>query len=51
VQIESISLSRTVPLLLAWIVNPLTRSIPRDVLSRTLINTRKAVQTLQAPRP
>jgi hypothetical protein len=51
VQVESISLSRTVPVLLAWIVNPLTRSIPRDVLSRTLTNTRKAVQMLQAPRP
>jgi hypothetical protein len=51
VQIESISLSRTVPVLLAWIVNPLTKSIPRDVLSRTLTNTRKAVQMLQAPRP
>lgn len=51
VQIESISLSRTVPVLFAWIVNPLTKSIPRDVLSRTLTNTRKAVQILQAPRP
>lgn len=51
VQIESISLSRPVPVLFAWIVNPLTKSIPRDVLSRTLTNTRKAVQRLQAPRP
>lgn len=51
VQIESISLSRTVPVLFAWIVNPLTKSIPRDVLFRTLSNTRKAVQILQAPRP
>jgi hypothetical protein len=51
VQNESISLSRTVPVLLAWIVNPLTKSIPHDVLFRTLINTRKAVQMMQAPRP
>jgi hypothetical protein len=51
VQLESVSLSRTVPVLFAWIVNPLTKSIPRDVLARTLTNTRKAVQMLQAPRP
>jgi hypothetical protein len=44
VQNESISLSRTVPALLGWLIEPLTKSIPRDVLSRTLTNTRKAVQ-------
>ena len=51
VQNESISLSRTVPVLLAWIVNPLTKSIPHDVLSRTLLNTRKAVLAAAAPKP
>lgn len=44
VQNESISLSRTVPVLLAWLVEPLTKSIPRDVLSRTLNDTRRAVE-------
>ena len=34
VQNESITLTRTVPALLAWLINPLTKSIPRDVLSR-----------------
>ena len=43
VQNESITLSRTVPVLLAWIVNPLVKSIPRDVLFHTLTNTRNAV--------
>ena len=45
VQSESISLSRTVPVMLSWIITPLTKSIPRDVLLRLLMNTRKAVQT------
>jgi hypothetical protein len=45
VQTESISLSRTVPVMLSWIINPLTKSIPRDVLLHLLSNTRKAVQT------
>jgi len=44
VQNESITLSRTVPVLLAWLIEPLTKSIPRDVLSRTLNDTRKAVE-------
>ena len=43
VQNESITLTRTVPTLLAWLVNPLIKSIPRDVLLRTLTNTRNAV--------
>jgi hypothetical protein len=43
VQNESITLSRTVPALLAWVVNPLVKSIPRDVLFHTLTNTRNAV--------
>jgi hypothetical protein len=40
---ESITLTRTVPPLLAWLINPLTKSIPRDVLLHTLTNTQKAV--------
>jgi hypothetical protein len=43
VQNESITLSRTVPTLLARLVNPLVKSIPRDVLFHTLTNTRNAV--------
>ncbi len=44
VQNESITLSRTVPALLAWLINPLTKSIPRDVLIRLLTDTRNGVQ-------
>jgi hypothetical protein len=43
IQNETITLSRTVPVLLAWLINPLVKSIPRDVLQHTLTNTRNAV--------
>jgi hypothetical protein len=43
VQNESITLSRPVPALLAWLVNPLTKSIPRDVLLHLLTDTRNGV--------
>jgi hypothetical protein len=43
VENESITLTRTVPVLLAWLINPLTKSIPRDVLLHTLTDTQKAV--------
>lgn len=43
VQNESIELSRTVPALLAWLVDPLIKSIPRDILRSLLSSTRKAV--------
>jgi hypothetical protein len=49
IQNESISLSRTVPVLLAWLINPLVKSIPRDVLQHTLTNTRNAVLKTIAP--
>lgn len=43
VQAESVLLSRTVPAIFAWLVNPLIESIPRHVLSDLLSDTRKAV--------
>lgn len=43
VQLESVALSRSVPALLAWVVNPLVKSIPREYLSRLLISTRAAL--------
>jgi hypothetical protein len=48
VQNQSITLTRGVPVLLAWLINPLTKSIPRDVLSRMLTDTRNAVLKKQA---
>jgi len=44
VENESITLTRTVPALLAWLINPWIKSIPRDVLFHTLTDTRKAVE-------
>jgi hypothetical protein len=43
VQNESITLTRTVPILLAWIANPLIKSLPRDVLAHMLNDTQDAV--------
>ena len=41
---QSISLSRKVPALLRWFVDPFIRSIPRDSLERSLEATRRAAQ-------
>ena len=43
VQIESIGLSRAVPTIIGWLVNPLLRSIPRGTLSSLLGATRAAI--------
>jgi hypothetical protein len=43
IQNESITLTRTVPPMLAWLINPLTKSIPRGVLLDMLTDTQKAV--------
>jgi hypothetical protein len=48
VQLESVALSRSVPVLLAWVVNPLLKSIPREYLSRLLISTRAALTNKSA---
>ena len=49
IQVESVGLSRTIPWAIAWLVDPLTRSIPRNVLFRLLDSTRKAVQSKAEP--
>jgi len=43
VQLESIALSRSVPAVFAWLVNPLLRKLPRETLSSLLTSTRAAV--------
>ena len=48
VQVESVILSRTVPAVFAWLVNPLIQSIPRHVLTDLLSETRKAVLNRRA---
>ncbi len=47
VQLESIALSRGVPAIIAWLVNPLLRSIPRGTLSSLLGATRTAVTNVR----
>jgi len=47
-QLESVALSRSVPALLAWVVNPLLKSIPREYLSRLLTSTRIALTNKSA---
>jgi len=44
IEVESVGLSRSVPWVLAWLVNPLLESIPRGVLSDLLVATRRAVR-------
>ncbi len=51
-QIEFIALSRSVPAIFAWLVNPYIKSIPREYLSNFLKVTRRELtssKTLQAP--
>ncbi len=48
IQLESVALSRSVPALLAWAVNPLLKSIPREYLSRLLTSTRVALTNKSA---
>src|SRR6266481_6728063 len=48
VQLESVALTRSVPALLAWVVNPLLKSIPREYLSRLLTSTRVALTNKSA---
>jgi hypothetical protein len=43
IQVEAIELSRTVPFMFAWIVNPVIRDVPKTFLSHLLAATRKAV--------
>jgi hypothetical protein len=47
VQLESIGLSRAVPAIIGWLVNPLLRSIPRGAISSLLGATRAAVTNLR----
>jgi hypothetical protein len=47
VQLEGIGLSRAVPAILGWLVNPLLRSIPRGIISSLLGATRAAVTNLR----
>ena len=41
VQNESVTLSRTFPEVLAWLINPLIKNIPRNILLNLLTDTRE----------
>jgi hypothetical protein len=43
IQLESVGLSRSIPAIFAWFINPLVRSLPRTALSKFLNATRRAV--------
>jgi hypothetical protein len=47
VELESVGLSRTVPVFFAWLVNPLLKSLPKSYLSRVLNSTRTALTKRQ----
>jgi hypothetical protein len=44
-QIESVALSRRVPALIAWLINPIVRNLSRDVIRNLLASTCKAVNS------
>ena len=50
IQVEAIELSRTVPFVFAWIVDPIIRNVPKTFLSHLLTATRKAVMEKQRSR-
>ena len=49
VQSEVVSLTRDIPAVLKWLIEPFVTSVPRETLSATLVATRKAVQGRIAP--
>ena len=44
VQSEVVSLTRDIPVVLKWMIEPFVTSIPRETLTATLVATRKAVE-------
>lgn len=48
VQSEVVSLTRDIPVLLKWMIEPFVTSVPKETLTATLMATRKAVQARMA---
>jgi len=44
VQSEVVSLTRDIPAMLKWLIEPFVTSIPKETLGATLVATRKTVQ-------
>ncbi len=51
VECRAISLTRDVPAVIAWMINPIVRSLPRESLANTLRATRDALATSITSRP
>jgi len=51
IQNESVALSRTVPAIIAWLVNPFIKGIPRSALVTLLSDTRTAVKQATSAKP
>jgi len=49
VQSESVSLTRSIPAGLGWIVGPFVESVPRELLRQTLESTRQGVERFAKP--
>ncbi len=50
-QIEFVALSRSVPFIFAWLVNPYIKSIPREYLNNILATTRTILTSPRQPTP
>lgn len=50
-ELRTISLTRDVPAALAWIIQPMVSSLPREALAGTLVKTKAAVERQAAARP
>lgn len=48
IEVEFLALSRSVPAVFAWLVNPYVKSIPREYLANYMLKTKKALTTTSA---
>jgi hypothetical protein len=49
--LRTLSLSRSIPIGMGWIMKPILQNVPRESLAATLRNTRKAVTEVGIPHP
>ena len=50
-ELRTLSLSRSIPTGMGWIIKPVLQNVPRESLAATLRNTRKAVTEAALPHP
>lgn len=50
-ELRTVSLSRSIPTGMSWIIKPVLQNVPRESLAATLRNTRKAVTEATLPHP